>query len=148
MLTAQVIPVNAGAVGLGQVGDVDAQRFPLQNTQAADHIEIGGIQAGKVLEYLLIRGFQVEGDQLGGDLIAHLLQLLADAGIGQGVGHDLRFGHIGALAGDTEQKPLLHQLGDDIAHRGAAYSIDMAQLVFRGDQFAGRPLLGLQFLED
>ena len=39
LLTAQVIPVNAGAVGLGQVGDVDAQRFPLQNTQAADHIE-------------------------------------------------------------------------------------------------------------
>ena len=62
--------------------------------------------------------------------------------------HDFRFGHIGALAGDAEQKPFLHQLGDNIAHRCAAYPIDVAQLVFRGDHFTGGPFLGLQFLED
>ena len=127
---------------------MDAQGLALQHAQTAHHIEVGVVQTGEVLHDLLVHSFQTHGDQAGGDLVAHLLQLLADAGVGQGVSHDLGLSYIGALAGNAEQQSLLHQLGDNVAHGGAADAIDMAQLVFRGDQPAGRPLSGFQLLED
>ena len=61
---------------------MDAQGLALQHAQTAHHIEVGVVQTGEVLHDLLVHSFQTHGDQAGGDLVAHLLQLLADAGVG------------------------------------------------------------------